>query len=531
MAKKSNPKSFVQQIVSNNKTEQKTLNKYLSNNESSQDAVARILLTGILKNQFYRSADSLAKEAVPLFVEQAITNPEFLLKAAGFARQSHMKGMVKVALAALLGHANEEFLNKHKDDIVSILQTFHPGQLIQFVELMKSKTFGRGFGSRPQKLVARAMNTWSYTKTETYTLKYPKALNELLRLVHPKINADKSKLYSYVLTDLPNQKRDIVGVSQKITEMLKKLTQPSLVASQMLEHNIPWDVIKGFAGMGPEIAKSCLKQMGLTALLLNMRSLDEKNVFDEDGIKTLKEKLSNVRNERSLPIDFAKPYIYVQNKAVKDILLEAMRKTLDIPMPCMENKRIGVSVDISGSMRNEPIITAGLLSVPFLKAQDLWFTTFNTMTNEEGSANCPKIKGHSRTVQIRNLLNIKCVGGTAVSAAIKTATEQNRMLDLMVIITDEQQNSGTPLRKAWRDYKAKVNPEAILWVINAQNTEWHSADFQDPSIVVYQSMTPAIFNNLEYIGANLTDMISNFTFSKACSKMVEPVEEPVDVME
>ena len=50
MAKKSNPKSFVQQIVSNNKTEQKTLNKYLSNNESSQDAVARILLTGICRD-------------------------------------------------------------------------------------------------------------------------------------------------------------------------------------------------------------------------------------------------------------------------------------------------------------------------------------------------------------------------------------------------------------------------------------------------------------------------------------------------
>lgn len=92
MAKKSNPKSFVQQIVSSNKTEHKILNQYLFNNETSQDAVARILLTGILKNQFYRSADSLAKESVPLFIEQAITNSEFLLKAAGFARQSHMRG-------------------------------------------------------------------------------------------------------------------------------------------------------------------------------------------------------------------------------------------------------------------------------------------------------------------------------------------------------------------------------------------------------------------------------------------------------
>jgi len=133
---------------------------------------------------------------------------------------------------------------------------------------------------------------------------------------------------------------------------------------------------------------------------------------------------------------------------------------------------------------------------------------------------------------------MKCSGGTSVSAAIKTATQQNRVLDLMVIITDEQQNTDTPLIKAWKEYKAKVNPEAILWVINAENTEWHAADFKDPSIVVYQSMTPAIFKNLEYIGANLTEMISNFTFPKALKtaeqiteQMVEPVEESVDMID
>ena len=89
----------------------------------------------------------------------------------------------------------------------------------------------------------------------------------------------------------------------------------------------------------------------------------------------------------------------------------------------------------------------------------------------------------------------------------------------MVIITDEQQNLGTRLMDAWKQYKKHVNPKAKLWIINSSNYEWHSADFGDRSVTVYQSMTPAIFKNLQFVGQNLTQGIRNFDLTEFSKKV------------
>jgi 60 kDa SS-A/Ro ribonucleoprotein len=520
---------FVQQVIGNDPNRKVIkIDSYLSANETAEEAVARVLLTGILKNQFYRSVDDITKEALPLVENMADSNPEYLLKAACIARNSHMKGMVKVAIAAINGHANDTFLNRDeiKEAIVSLLATFHPGQLIQFVELCKSKKFGRGFGSRPQKWVRSAMERWNAWKLEENTLKYPTALNQLVRLVHPRFKDERAGLVLYVLD---GKKSEATGAKQKVVETLKADTSDKKkIANAILDHKIPWDVIKGFAGLDGPIAMAAMTQMGLTALLLNIRSLEEHNVFSTtDGLRALSLKMDEVKDGRAIPMDFAKPYIYATNSKVKDILLDAMVSTLDVPMPAIEGRKVGVSVDISGSMAGETLKTAGLLAVPFLKANDLWFTTFDTSLYEEGntinqgrrdfwgySSNgfCPKLKGRSRKDQVKSLLDLKTAGGTDVSQPIVHAIASQRFLDVMVLITDEQQNAGTPLMRVWNEYLAKVNPRAHLWVINATNSNWHAADFGHRNVTVYQTMTPALFKNLEYVGQDLVKAIKDFDF-------------------
>ena len=539
---RNNSSNFVKQLIGDRPIRKvETVDKYLAKNEIWQEAVARVLLTGILKNQFYRSTDDAAKEALPLFISAAKKDPMFLLKAAAFARNSHMKGMVKVALAAVNGQASEDFLTREivRKGAIGILKTFHPGQLIQFVELCKSKAFGRGFGSRPQKWVRSAMETWHPNKLEMYTLKYPQALNQLVRLVHPRYNTkhySMSKGYDVrggIVKYVLDGKKEPVGRRQAVVEELKRLPKEAgaqkIIATAMIDHDIPWDVIKGFAGMSGPIAIACLSQMNLTSLLRNLQSLNRFGVFNNPrAVEALKMKMQEVQNGRSIPLDFAKPYIHCTDAGVKEVLLQAMADTLDVPMPAIENKRVGVSIDISGSMSGEPLKTAGLLAVPFLKAKKLWFTTFDTSLYEEGTSRsacyyspyhsnrgkttlCPKLKGQRRIDQVKNLLDLRTNGGTNVAISLEQAIRNKRKLDVHVLITDEQQNSGeSPLRSVWQRYKAKVNPNAQLWVINATNYEWHSADLGDPSVVIYQSMTPAIFHNLEYAGENLTKAISEF---------------------
>lgn len=505
------------------------VDKYLSKNELPEESCARVLLTGILKNQFYRSADDAAKEALPLLVERAKKDPEFLLKAACVARNSHMKGMVKVALAAIAGSADERYISKDevRDVAIALLSTFHPGQLIQFVELAKSKQFGRGFGSRSQKWVRATMEKWGYKKLETYTLKYPSALNQLVRLVHPRYTDGRAGLIKYVLD---GRKGEATGTRQKVVEELKNTKDTKVIANQMLDHEIPWDVIKGFAGLKGEIATAAMTQMGLTALLLNIRSLEEHGVFSDAGLVALKLKMNEVKDGRSIPLDFAKPYIHTSNERVRDILLDAMASTLDVDMGPVEGLDIAVSIDVSGSMNGEILQTAGLMSVPFLKAKSLWFTTFDTNLYEEGvnhkpvrdawggygaaGGSCPEIKGLDRKTQIKNLLSMQACGGTNIALPVQHAIRQRRKVDLFVIVTDEQQNAGTPLMTVWKEYKTHVNKDAQLWIINATNNQWHSADFGDRSVTVYQTMTPALFKNLEYVGQDLVRGIRKFSLSE-----------------
>lgn len=514
---------FVKTLIGKTKTAVK-LDQYLSKSEEWQDSVVRVMMTGILKNQYYRSADQAAKEALPLFINAAKKDPEFLLKAAVFARNANMKGMVKLGVAALNGNAKGSFLSQNREHIVTLLKTFHPGQLLQFVELCKSKSCGRGFGSRPQNWVRNVMESWKEDRLEDYTLKYPTALYHLVRLVHPRLVGAQGKLISYVLTD--NSKNKPTGKKQKAVERLKKPgTTTTKIAKDMIEYEIPWDVIKGFSGMNDsDLCMAMMTQMGLSALLLNIRSLQDHGVFNSrDGLTALKLKLEEVKDGRSIPIDFAKPYIHSTNAKVKELLVDTIVKSLDINMPEIEGLKVGVSVDVSGSMAGEALLTAGLLTVPFLKAKSLWFTTFDNNLYEEGETGeagsgyrlgysrgmCPKISHLSRERQVKALLNLHAAGGTDVGISVRAATSQKKRLDLHVLITDDQQNFGMPLVKAWKIYRQTVNPIAELWIINASNYEWHSADFNDPSITVYQTMTPAIFKNLKYFGMDLVTEVSS----------------------
>ena len=538
MAKQS-ASAFVKSLIGDRPQVKKDFGPYLVKNEDLQFSVARVMACGLLKNQFYRSKDASAKEALQLFKKAARTDPQFLLKAAAFSRSGHMKGMVLLGLASLAGGASDSFLAHKRDQIIGILSTFGPNQLLQFVELMKSKALGRGFGARPQKWVQAVMESWSPDKLETFTLKYPASVKTLLRLVHPSYRDARRHLMTYVLDRSsfhPNYGHSCPGGRrQKAVERLKNGNSlPATVAKTMLEYEIPWDVVKGFyAGYNSgDVGLATLTQMGLNALLLNIRSLEQQGVFNNaDGRKALKLKLNEVKNGRSIPLDFAKPYLYSTNAQVKNLLADAIADTLGNKLPALEGRKIGLSIDVSGSMEGEALLTAGLLAVPFLNAKNLWFTTFSDFTHREGEIHnhtlytgwgnsgnrlaCPKITGEDPRIQVKRLMEMQVVGGTNLAHPVEVAIKENRKLDLFVIITDEHQNSGhRRLMTAWKNYLRQVNPRAQLWIVNASNYDLHAADLDDPSVIVYQTMTPAIFKNLEFFGQDLVSAIDSFDMSK-----------------
>ncbi len=478
---------------------------YLIKSQDWRFNLARLMLTGVVNNQFHSKAEEMMKEATPLMLNAAILDPTYLLSAACFSRNLNMKGLVKVAIACLNGKASDEFLQSNRGEIVELLSTFPPNHLVQFVELCKSKKFGRGFGSRAQKWVGEVIQNWKPWKLEVNTVKSFNQMNQLIRLAHPNLQGPNADLVKYVLPGgVP------VGEKQKAVEHLKGLTDPLEAARLVISEGIPWDVVKGIGiKMTKELALAEMTQMGLTALLLNLVSLEKNGVFESNsGLEALALKMEEVKDGRSIPIDFIKPYMKVQSQKVKDILLHAIVDTMSFSMPAIESKSIDLSIDISGSMDGAPLHTSGLLAIPFLKSKNLSFSTFDHGLYRDGPF-CPKLKGLSIAKQVENLLKMTAHGSTDVSLSVNDLIASKRIVDLAVVITDEQQNSGKPIRNVWKRYK-DIAPNAELWIINATGSPWSSCNFEDPSVTVYQSLTPAIFKNLPYVGVNLVEMIQEY---------------------
>jgi hypothetical protein len=143
-------------------------------------------------------------DAIDLISYAAVTDPAFLLYQL-FTVASH--NMAMLALAALISNAPDDYLSKVtvQNDIHEILIHRDPDQLLELVEYLKAKIFMKGFGSRPQKMVRKAMESWIDATLKRYIEVYPKSLYALLRLVHPRYRNSRGEMIQNLLNSLSKQ--------------------------------------------------------------------------------------------------------------------------------------------------------------------------------------------------------------------------------------------------------------------------------------------------------------------------------------
>lgn len=148
-----------------------------------------ILLTGNL-SQPGEDMDANTIKVIEILSQTASLDPLYLLESIQNAIHVRIDSMVSTALCILLCRASADFLRKHPTrlGIIDILKTFGPARLLQTIELMRCKGFGRGFGSRIQKLIRLVMEEWQLETIQTYLSRHPRAFYSLVRLVHPRYN-------------------------------------------------------------------------------------------------------------------------------------------------------------------------------------------------------------------------------------------------------------------------------------------------------------------------------------------------------
>lgn len=133
------------------------------------------------------------EEAISLLKSAAVQDPELLFITLAKHPDSPI---VILAVAAFLGNGQEDHFSAIvKNDLFEIIIDHEIDDLILLVELLKSKIFGRGFGSRSQKLLRKVLEAWTITDLKNQIVANHQAVRDLICLIHPRFSdTERSRL-------------------------------------------------------------------------------------------------------------------------------------------------------------------------------------------------------------------------------------------------------------------------------------------------------------------------------------------------
>ncbi|MFQ6062212.1 MAG: hypothetical protein ACE5J9_03425, partial [Methanosarcinales archaeon] len=280
---------------------------------------------------------------------------------------------------------------------------------------------------------------------------------------------------------------------------------------------IPWEITTSLKLQNSESWFARMTQMSSGSLLGNIATLERHGVFEYDSaFDYLKERLKPkyLKASKILPLQVIKAYLYSHDNNVREILQNSFIDSFSVPIEALEDKKVHISLDISASMSKEPVLTEATIAASFVpNCKDVEIIYFSEKLYREGEhakkfwgdpITLPNITKQGRgsiKSMVKEIFRLpECIlGATDTSVGVKDALENREEYDFFIVLTDEQQNTGTMLYEVFKKYNQRINPYAMLIVINVTPYEWHNVPDDDPNIIVYQTITPALFQNLKFL--------------------------------
>ncbi|OKP92785.1 TROVE domain-containing protein [Paenibacillus sp. P32E] len=420
-----------------------------------EEQYLQMLLTNTMHNTFYADQQELIDHAAELHQQMALEQPEFMAKALVYARGEGFMRLQPLFGLAVLSGTRPELFAKVFMKVVQI-----PSDLSDFLTILQG--LGRGEGGRAVK---RQVNLFLSGISEYWALKYNGrgrgySLGDAIATAHPKpTDLKQQALFRY----LRGQEANLMLLPQ--VEAMEKLKQ-AVTAEEQIEWiergKLPYSAVTGAIQPSREVWKAILYQMPTFALLRHLNTLQRSGVLDDqrnlDYVVNRLVDRQGLRKARILPFRFATAFRQVQQPELRDALREAMDLTFD-NLPDMEG-RTAIFLDISGSMQGDYLETGSIFALALYKKTQgkSLFWLFDTEVADAKPSRRDSILGQAERIQAR--------GGTDTGAPVRKLLEQHIKVDQVIIITDEQQNSGSPFYQQLKLYRKKVNPDVKAFIVD-----------------------------------------------------------------
>lgn len=426
---------------------------------SLEEQYVQTLMTNTLGSTFYASQRDLIAEASDIHDKMLAKDVQFAGKALVYARnKGYMRSQPVFGLAKMACLSDETSHKVFEQTFSQVIRT--PSDLSDFVVMLRSLKGGEG-GRR----IKRVVSNWLCEKlSEYWVIKYGSdnrsgaSLSNIIRAFHP----PHKDLFRYV-------RGHEVDLSQfpKIAafENLKKAETETEKIAAIREGRLPHEVVTPFIVSSRAIWTELVEQMPIFALLRNLATLERHGVLGGSDDSEVREKIESVftnseviEKSKILPFRFLKALDKVNTAWVA----EALREALELSFKNLKDieGRTAVFLDISSSMRGQFLQVASIFAIALMKKTRLngRFLLFDTRVEE--------VKVSLRDSILSQASRIHARGGTDTAAPLRRLLSDKDRVDNIILVTDEQQNSGRPFFDELNQYRQSVNSKVNTFIVD-----------------------------------------------------------------
>ncbi len=406
--------------------------------ETPKLELASLMLTSMLKDEFYRSSDATAQRLRELIHAQS--DKPFVAKAALYARKEAGMRSVSHLVAAELAKTvkGESWTARFYDRVVH-----RPDDAIEILACYRS-AHGKVIPNSLKKGLGRAL-----ARFDEYQLaKYRKdraeiSLVDVVNLVHPPATDALSKL--------------VKGTLAPAETWETKLTQAGAAAQDeedlVLRKREAWS----------ELIRT--RKLGYFALLRNLRNVLESAPEDLDAALAMLRDENLIRKSLVLPFRFQTALDAVQASALPRAadVLAALSDAVDISLanvPSFPGRTL-VALDGSGSMMGRPLQIGSLFAATLLKANNADVILFSD------SAKYVTLNKRDSTLSLAKWLQGQAqAAGTDFHAIFQCA---DRAYDRVIILSDMQgwmgHHAPVDTFRRWKEQR-RCDPKVFSFDLN-----------------------------------------------------------------
>ncbi|MEK8130887.1 TROVE domain-containing protein [Paenibacillus filicis] len=467
---------------------------------SLEEQYLQTLLTNTMSNTFYADQNELLSDAEQLHQEMANSNPNFMAKAIIFARNEGFMRLQPLFGLAVLSIYRPDLFAK-----IFLLVVRIPSDLSDFLMILKG--MGRGEGGRAVK---RRVNRFLAGVSEYWAIKYNGrgrgySLGDAIATAHPKPEDLKQQALFRYLRGLEANLALLPQV--EALENLKLASTEEELIAWIERGKLPYETVTGAIKPSKAVWEALLYQMPTFALLRHMNALQRAGVLEEK--RNLDYVVNRITDEQALkkakilPFRLATAFRQVDHPELRDALREAAELTFN-NLPEFGEKT-AIFLDISGSMNGQYLEIGSVFALALYKKTQgsSLFWLFDTEVVDARPSRKDSILTQAAQIHAR--------GGTDTGAPVRKLIQERQKVDQIIIITDEQQNSGSPFYEQLKLYRSKVNRDVKAFIVDIAPYRHAMVPDQDPQTFYIYGWSDTV---LSYIAQSV----------KGYSSLVERVE-------